>query len=336
MTEQLGHEERIVPPGNVIERPDGELAGVVDRIITFHHGKNSPRISAEEVGPSKDVLCFAAEWAEEEIYSRPDVMAEIAETNIFDDVHGEMVVAARERGKSVFFVDMCNSRTVKKFERRRKFLKTLGVAATFGVTSGVDKKVGRPLLYAALAGFVYVHAPWIMHMFFSDFKRPLHLDTFKGRAWRSTGRFEQRVHPDEHRFTIGLRNSIMAYKSRAATRIEQARQHEKGTANPGYKMLISLGQGHEAISEEFIKSDEELLASLEKQLRQLWRVDPDDRGMWESVYHLTEIWYSDGPDANAQASMLIRVPDGRSQYFHVRLHEDERLKALVKRIEESV
>ncbi len=329
-SEGIFPEERVVDPGNVLEVPDKELGAPV-RIITAVH---TAQTTDEEVGPLQDIHCFALEAADEETYSSAFLPALVVATVPQFGPYNSIRTAADKTRRSMFFVDMHLSRAATKFEDRRRFLKFMvgtGLAAQTIPRSDVPVA-----LRAAAAGIlVWIVGPVLGGGVLSG-SRPSDLRTTRGKMWRTANTVDQVLHKNDTRFTLRLRNALIAYKTRIASRLQDERdqKQEKNPSAPHKKTLLTIGQGHQLISSLFLKSDQDLLAIISEELTHLRKVDNKDPGMWESVSKITEIWFADEIDKSAHAYFPYATvsSDIPSAFVHAYIHEDLRLKALVEKV----
>lgn len=323
-------EERIVDPGNVLEVPDKELGAPV-RIITAYH---TVPTTDKEIGPLQDIHCFALEAADEESYSSAFLPALVVAAVPQFGPYNSIRTAAEKTRRSMFFVDMHLSRAAKKFEERRRFLKfVVGAGLAMQVIPRSDAPVA---LRAAAAGvLVWILGPVLGEVALSG-RRPSDFRTTRGKMWRTANTANQALHKKDTRFTLRLRNALIAYKTRVATRLQDERnqKQEKSPPPPHKKTLLTIGQGHQLISPLFLESDQELLEIIAEELTHLRKVDNKDPGMWESVSKISEIWFADEIDETAHAHFPYATasPDIPSAFVHAYIHEDPRLKTLVEKV----
>ncbi|MBI5456295.1 hypothetical protein HY969_01010 [Candidatus Kaiserbacteria bacterium] len=320
--------EQIKDPGNVIEVPDKAIEGVTDRLILEVH---TTPITEKQIGD--DVLLFSGESVSPLVHTDPRLAPMIVS---LEKLHRKIYEKACKDGISVYFADMHISPDTVAFEKRRTFLKVLGGGASaLGTQASFLPNSAR---YAAVAAVAWLMGPRIVRNTMALWSGDEITDfrTTYGKTWKGVNKVQNALHPDETRFTITLRNALISYKHRAATRIAQGQVKKKDIPQPK-NAVLSVGDGHNEISELLhTKSDDELLETIRKELLQLKNVDPDNDEMWSSISHFPEVWFSEkGKDGRAQAIFPLTAElqgDHGMNFICSRIHEDRRLAELVREI----
>ncbi|TSC85512.1 MAG: hypothetical protein G01um10148_898 [Parcubacteria group bacterium Gr01-1014_8] len=317
--------EIIKDPGNVIEAPDKVIPNITNRLILEEH--DDP-VTEQQIGD--DVLSFSAESISPLYSDAPRSSMVVMVDRGQRKIHEHM----NRHGTSLYFADMHMSPETRAFEQRRMFLKIFlgGGSSIAAMSSSSLTKTAR---YAAGVAMFWLMGPRVARNVMAYTSSGKHNDfrTLRGKAWKAVSNTQEALNPDEHRFTVGLRNSLISYKHRAATRLALERA---GSDTASRNAVLSVGDGHNQISGMLhTKTDEELLETIRRELQRLVKVDPNDDEMWASISNIPEVWFTDGKDPRAQATIPLmgelKVAGGKD-FLCSKIHEDSRLSALVREV----